>query len=80
MVLSVTKLAIGNQSPLTILFGAVLVIALLIALFFPWLNWFYRELKYIKEEIKRNVGREKQRWIRRKRRLWLSILPFVKYK
>ena len=80
MVLSVTKLAIGNQSPLTILFGAALVIALLIALFFPWLNWFYHELKYIKEEMKRNVGREKQRWIRRKRRLWLSILPFVKYK
>ena len=39
-----------------------------------------RELKYINCEIHRNTGAERQYWIRKKRRLWLSLIPFVKYR
>lgn len=40
---------------------------------------FSRELKYINCEIQRNTGAERRRWIRKRRRLWLSLIPFVKY-
>ena len=42
-------------------------------------NEFYREHKYINCEIKRTDGSERRYWIRRRRRLWLSLIPFVKY-
>ncbi|MBR3778986.1 MAG: hypothetical protein IKL13_04625 [Clostridia bacterium] len=79
MTLHLTKLAAGNESVLTILFAIMVVIALVLIVSFSWLNWFYRELRYLNSEIKRNEGREKKRWIKRRRRLWLSIIPFVKY-
>ena len=79
MTLHLTKLAAGNESALTILFAIMAVITLVLIVSFPWLNWFYRELRYLNGEIKRNEGREKKRWIKRRRRLWLSIIPFVKY-
>ena len=40
---------------------------------------FFRELKYINCEIRRNHGSERHYWIRRKRKLLLSLIPFVKY-
>ena len=40
---------------------------------------FSRELKQINSEINRSTGRERRRWIRRKRKLWLSLIPFVRY-
>ena len=40
---------------------------------------FETELRYLKREIERAIGREKKYWIRRRRKLWLSLLPFVKY-
>ena len=41
---------------------------------------FTRELKYINREIERaDDGGERRYWTRRKRRLWLSIIPFIKY-
>ena len=43
-------------------------------------DFFFRELKYLKSEIHRTRGKERERWKRRKRRLLLSLLPFVKYK
>lgn len=55
------------------------VIAYVIAL--PWLSWFKQELKFLNIEIERHKHnpREQERWKRRKKRLWRSILPFVKY-
>ena len=41
---------------------------------------FSKDLKYIKMEIRRTCGREQKYWIRRKRRLWLSLIPFVRFK
>jgi len=40
---------------------------------------FSRELKYLNCEIDRTSGREREYWIRKKRKLWLSLIPFVKY-
>lgn len=42
-------------------------------------NDFSRELKYVNGEIDRTEGAEQRYWIRKRRRLWLSLIPFVKY-
>ena len=43
------------------------------------LQEFKRELKYLNNEIGRTTGYEQAYYIRKKRRLLLSLLPFVKY-
>ena len=40
---------------------------------------FTRELRRLNNEIGRTYGTERKRWLRRRRRLWLSLLPFVRY-
>ena len=67
---------------LSLITGIVIVLAVVIflAVFLPWLRDFRHEMRYINMEIQRNRGREREHWIKRKRRLWLSILPFVKYR
>lgn len=37
------------------------------------------ELDYIRTEIKRTKGESRKHWVRQKRRLLLSVLPFFKY-
>ena len=41
---------------------------------------FYDELRYLRNEINRTDGAERKYWMRKKRRLWLSLIPFVKYR
>ena len=41
---------------------------------------FYDELRYLKDEIRRSSGSERTYWVRKKRKLWLSLIPFVKYR
>ena len=55
-----------------------LLIGLLIGLSL-FINDFSRELTFLNNEIGRTTGAERQYWIRQKRRLWLSLIPFVKY-
>lgn len=57
-----------------------LILPLLIVALVAYSQEFMRELKIIKCEINRTDGEERKYWIRKKRRLWLSIIPFVKYK
>lgn len=40
---------------------------------------FSRELKYLNNEIRRTEGAERKHWIRMRRRLWLSLFPFIRY-
>ena len=40
---------------------------------------FSRELRYLNKEIRRTCGSERKVWLRRRRKLWLSLLPFVRY-
>ena len=42
-------------------------------------NEFITELQYLSSEIERTDGEERAYWISQRRRLWLSLLPFVKY-
>lgn len=40
---------------------------------------FFQELRFINEKIQYYSGQEQQYWLQRRRKLWLSLLPFVKY-
>lgn len=44
-----------------------------------WLCGFYREWCYVCGEIERVEEDERAYWLARRRRLWLSLLPFVSY-
>lgn len=58
----------------------VLIFAIIfIVRFAMMISDFQTELKYINGEIRRTSGREQKHWKKKKRRLLLSLLPFVKY-
>lgn len=61
-----------------IIIAALFAILILVALA-KFFNDFTHELRYLNCEINRTEGEERRYYIRRKRRLWLSILPFIKY-
>ena len=44
-----------------------------------WILVFNEELDYLNNQIQKTEGRERRYWIRKRRRLWASILPFVRY-
>lgn len=56
-----------------------LILLILFIAFVSWVIKFSQELNYLKSEISRTHGEEKKYWINKKRRLWLSIIPFFKY-
>ena len=58
---------------------AVFIFVILVVGLILFFQDFSRELKIINCEINRTEGKERKYWIRRKRRLWLSLIPFVKY-
>ena len=59
--------------------GGVLVVVLGVALA-VWMNKFNRELKRVNRRIRQSESeRERQHYLRRRRGLYLSIIPFVKY-
>lgn len=43
-----------------------------------FLRWFAQEKRYLDSEIRRADADERPYWLRKRRRLWLSLLPFVK--
>ena len=63
-------------------FVAALVLVLLLgAAFIHWHTNFKRELRRVNQRIAQSINeRERRHYIRRRRRLYLSIIPFVKYK
>ena len=56
-----------------------IALAVLIVWIANWFIAFARELKYLNNEICRTEGEELSYWLNRKKRLWLSLLPFFKY-
>ena len=77
-----TALALNSsERVLSVLLIIIMLGIVVLAIAAPYLNWFRRELKFINTEIERNKEneREQNRWKRRKRRLLLSLIPFVKY-
>lgn len=70
------------DSELYLLIGVVVVVILLPMLIglVVFINDFSSELRYLNNEIGRTTGGERRYWKRQKRRLWLSLIPFVKYR
>lgn len=54
-------------------------VLLMVVRFAMFINDFSHELRFLNTEIRRTSGSERKRWLRRKRKLWLSLLPFFKY-
>ena len=67
------------ETTILILVIAIPTILFLLAFICNSYGDFRRELKYINLEIGRTYGEEREDWKRKRRRLWLSLLPFVKY-
>lgn len=67
-----------NSYFLILLILALFILVLIVIAFMDFINEFTRELKYINMEIKRTEGETKQFWIRKRRLLWLSLIPFFK--
>lgn len=72
----------NNANPIVIFAIAAVVLLLLFVIligFIQFSNEFITELQYLSSEIERTDGEERAYWISQRRRLWLSLLPFVKY-
>lgn len=63
---------------LVCLFAAPMILILLVMLVL-YITDFARELRYLNDEIARTEGVDREYWVHRKRRLWLSLIPFVRY-
>ena len=60
--------------------GACILAAVLFVALAAWLPKFQHELHKVNRYIKNaSSERERQHYIKRRRRLWLSLIPFVKY-
>lgn len=64
--------------PLFIFIAVLVLLAFAVRLAIS-LHYFGMELRYLNNEIARSEGAERRHYIRKKRRLWLSLIPFVKY-
>lgn len=60
------------------IFAAIILIIILGALILSLVD-FFRELQYLNKEISCTSGAERRYWIQQRRRLWLSLLPFIQY-
>ncbi|MBQ9846395.1 MAG: hypothetical protein IJO58_01100 [Clostridia bacterium] len=72
----------NNANPIVIFAIAAVVLLLLFVILIgliQFYNEFITELQYLSSEIERTDGEERAYWISQRRRLWLSLLPFVKY-
>ena len=71
----------GEKNPVIIVLLAMIALFILIFLIVGLavkINAFSRERNYINAEIERTTGATQKRWKRRKRRLWLMLLPFYR--
>lgn len=70
---------IDSTSRILLLVVLALITLVVIVLLVRSFNRFSRELWLLNMEIGRTTGRERKYWRRRRVRLWLSLLPFVRY-
>lgn len=60
--------------------GLVAVVGILVVAIASFIGRFQKELKYVNQRIRQAANeRERQHYLRRRRRLWWSIIPFVPY-
>ena len=65
---------------LLVVLCVAIVLVFLVVLLVVFLNGFTAELRYLNMEIERTTGKEREHYIEQKRRLWLSLIPFVRYR
>ena len=70
---------INNNIWIFIFILGIPLILLLIGVIVIQMRDFFQELKYLNTEVNRTDGNERKQWIRQRRRLWLSLIPFIKY-
>lgn len=58
---------------------AVIVLPVLLFSLARLVTDFSAELRLLNIEINRSEGAEREHYIRQRRRLWLSLIPFVRY-
>lgn len=58
---------------LILFFGLLFLIGMILQV-----KRFFWELNYINMEIARTTGEEQRQWRKKRRRLWLSLLPFYR--
>ena len=63
---------------LAIVTGAIILTLLTVSIV-STLTEFNKEMRYLNREIKRTRGSEQKHYLKQRRRLWLSLIPFVKY-
>ena len=61
--------------------GAIVLLAVLVVAAVVWWPRFQREYRHLNMRIQQSISeRERQHYIRRRRRLLLSLIPFVRYR
>lgn len=69
----------SKTSTLLLSLFALLALPLIVILIAIRISEFTRELRYLNTEIARTTGEQRRHWLRCRRRLWLSLIPFVRY-
>lgn len=73
-----TILLASNLEKIGICLVGILVFAIVSAFVISFIKAFKSDLRYIEMEIHRTEGREQAHWKRRKKELYLSLIPFYR--
>lgn len=68
-----------NATDLIFIVLGVIAALIVIGVIGDFLHHFSKELRFLNMEIRRTRGQERKIWEKRRRRLWLSLIPFFKY-
>lgn len=79
IVLSFVENAGNSKTGVYIAVAAVLALLLLACVLARFITDFSQELRLLNIEIERTEGEEREHYIRERRRLWLSLFPFIRY-
>lgn len=74
---------LNNLAPVTYWLAVILTAVLLLGFIIKlciFINDFTVTLRYLTGEIRRTAGSERRYYIRQRRRLWLSLIPFVQFR
>lgn len=74
-----TEITASPELYISVLIASGIFLFLLLLKFALFINDFSKTLKYLNSEIRRTKGEEQNFWIYCRRRLWFSVIPFVKH-
>ncbi len=68
----------ANQNTVYIFVVAIIIALILFGAIRSVIEGFLPDLRHLNNEIGRTTGRERKHYIKKRRKLWLSLLPFFK--